>query len=357
MAEGDRAFMSNQVTRIEPGSGGKRAGHPPVGKEHSAGRHGPAGGVGVEVAVRGRGGGDQTPAARVGLAGERNLAGWSVVAMLVAGFFWSYWPTLTVLWKQWQINQDYSAGQLVPLVALYVIWLQRADLAKLPVQMSWWGLAVLVVSQIARVAGVLMGYGSIEQYSAVLAIFGLTWFTVGYPIARRLIWVFLFLLLLAPLPRRVHTMLAMPMQNFATTSAVFGLELLGYLIERQGNVLTLSAGSTIAVAEACSGLRMLTAFIMVGAALAFVIHRPGWQKAVLVVATIPVAVVANTLRLIITAVLYESVNSEVGEKFFHDFAGLTMMPFAFAVLIGLLGVMNWVSGRHAASRGSAVSSK
>ena len=340
--------MIHKATKTEPGATGKHGGFPPAGQEHAKGhaaRHGQGGG---ETAVHGRGGREQAGAARVGLAGERNVAGWPVAAILAAGFFWSYWPTLTGLWHQWQINQDYSAGQLVPLVALYVIWSRRSELAKLPIRTSWWGLAVLAASQLARIAGVLMGYGSIEQYSVVLAAFGLTLFTVGYPVTKRLVWVFVFMLLLAPLPRRIHGMLAMPMQNFATNSAVFGLEVLGYLVAREGNVLTLSAGNTIAVAEACSGLRMLTAFVMVGAALAFVIHRPAWQKAVLVAATIPVAVLANTLRLIVTAVLYESVNSEVGEKFFHDFAGLTMMPFAFAMLIGLLWGMNWLAAKPAA---------
>ncbi|MBP7937410.1 MAG: exosortase/archaeosortase family protein [Phycisphaerae bacterium] len=331
--------MSTRAAKTGPGSTGKHGGYAPAGQDRSGGApHG-----------HGQGGQSRGGMAVVGVGGNRDVNRWSMVAVLAVGFVWSYWPTLTALWNQWQINQDYSAGQLVPLVALYVIWSQRAELAKLPVQACWWGLAVLAVSQLARMAGVLMGYGSVEQYSVVLALFGLTLFTVGYPITRRLIWVFAFMLLLAPLPRRIHDLLAMPMQSFATSSAVFGLELLGYLIERHGNVLTLSAGNTIAVAEACSGLRMLTAFIMVGAALAFVIHRPVWQKAVLVLATIPVAVLANTLRLIVTAVLYESVNSEVGEKFFHDFAGLTMMPFAFAVLIGLLWGMKWVSVKPAAS--------
>jgi exosortase len=124
---------------------------------------------------------------------------------------------------------------------------------------------------------------------------------------------------------------------------VFGLELLGYLVAREGNVLRLSDQNTIAVAEACSGLRMLTAFVIVGAALAFVIRRPAWQKVIVVLSTVPVAILANTLRLMVTALVYEHVGSDVGERLFHDFAGLTMIPCAFVILLVELRLLRWLS--------------
>ena len=77
----------------------------------------------------------------------------------------------------------------------------------------------------------------------------------------------------------------------------------------------------VAVAEACSGLRMLTAFVVVAAALAYVVNRPRWQKAALVVSSVPVAILCNLARLVATAILFMLVSSEFGERFFHDFAG------------------------------------
>jgi exosortase/archaeosortase family protein len=87
---------------------------------------------------------------------------------------------------------------------------------------------------------------------------------------------------------------------------------------------------------------MLTAFVMVGAALAFIIRRARWQKVILVLSTIPIAILANTLRLVVTAILYETSGSAVAERFFHDFAGFTMMPVAIVILMAELWLIRWI---------------
>jgi len=282
--------------------------------------------------------------AALGVSGRSAVSRGLECLVLGVAFVWSFWPTLLVLWNRWQNDSDYSAGQLVPLVAAYAIWLDRAALRALPVGTCWWGLAVLIAAQVLRCAGLLLSYGSVEQYSVWLSLVGGGLFVFGYPVCRRLLWVWLFLLLMVPLPHRVHEMISLPLQEFATRSAVFGLELAGYLVTREGNILRLSEQGSIAVAEACSGLRMMTAFVVVGAALAFVTRRPAWEKAVLVLSTVPIAIFANTTRLIATAVIYETAGSEVGERFFHDFAGITMMPFAFLILVGELNIMKRIAG-------------
>ena len=275
--------------------------------------------------------------------GDSTKLRWIAVAALLGGLLWSYWPTLSELWAFWQLNPDYSVGQLVPLVAVYLVWADRKALRKLPVRVCWWGLGVVLSAQAVRLFGLLYMYGSLERYSLVLTVGGTALLVFGYAAVRRLIYVFAFLMLMVPLPNRVHNDLALPLQNFAANSAVFGLELLGYLVDRRGNVLRLSDQTAVAVAEACSGLRMLTAFVVVAATLAFVVRRPPWQKAVVVLSSLPVAILANTLRLIATVLLYESAGSQVAERFFHDFAGLTMMPFAIVVLMAELWMIRRLS--------------
>lgn len=262
------------------------------------------------------------------------------LAAAIAGVFaWSYWPTIIELRRVWLTNPDYSGGALVPLIALYIVWARRRSLAHTPIRTCWWGLGLLVFSQLMRHTAVLLSYGSIEQYSLVLAIAGTVLLVFGWPMTRRLMWVLVFLLLLVPFPRRVHALVSLPLQSFATTSAVFCLETLGYLVVRQGNVLVLGENVALFVAEACSGLRMLTAFIIVGVTIAFLVRRPLWQKAVLVLATIPVAVLANTLRVTGLSLVAKRFGTEVSDKFFHDYAGMMMMPFAIVVLLGMLRLL------------------
>jgi len=264
-------------------------------------------------------------------------------AVLSVGLIWSYWPTLVELWSFWRHNPDYSVGQLVPLIVAYLVWTRRDELRRQPIAVCWWGLAVLLFAQAVRFVGLFYLYGSLERYSIVLSLAGVVLLLTGPGVSRRLIWVGLFLLLMVPLPNRIHYAVSLPLQDFAARSAVVGLEMLGHLVLRQGHVLYLSDETAIAVAEACSGLRMLTAFVVVSATLAFVVRRPPWQKAILVVSSLPVAILANTLRLIATALLYESSGSELAERFFHDFAGLTMMPLAVMVLAAELGVLQWIA--------------
>jgi exosortase len=126
----------------------------------------------------------------------------------------------------------------------------------------------------------------------------------------------------------------------ATTGSVFLLEAFGTRVSQQGNVVMLNENTPMAVAEACSGLRMLTAFVIVAAFIAYMVKRSRQQKAVLLFSSIPVAVMCNIIRIFVTAVLMLLVSTEVGEKFFHDFAGLVMMPVAVLLMFGELWLLN-----------------
>ena len=96
----------------------------------------------------------------------------------------------------------------------------------------------------------------------------------------------------------------------------------------------------MAVAEACSGLRMLTAFVMVAAFIAYMVKRSRGKKAVLLLSSIPVGVICNIVRIFLTALLMVLVSAAAAERFFHDFAGLVMMPSAVLLLFGELWVMD-----------------
>ncbi|MCU0918610.1 MAG: exosortase/archaeosortase family protein, partial [Planctomycetes bacterium] len=91
---------------------------------------------------------------------------------------------------------------------------------------------------------------------------------------------------------------------------------------------------------ACGGLRMLIAFVIVTAFIAYMIRRSRWYKAVVLVSSIPVAVACNILRIFLTAMIMLHVSVEIGEKFFHDFAGLVMMPAAVSLILTEIGFLD-----------------
>ncbi len=197
-----------------------------------------------------------------------------------------------------------------------------------------------MLAETARVYGFLSQSVTIERYSLVLMVAGLVLMVAGWQVFRRVLWILVFLLLAFPLPSRVHNLISGPLQSVATTGSVFLLEAFGATVSQQGNVVMLNETIPMAVAEACSGLRMLTAFVIVAAFVAYMVKRPRWQKAVLLLSSIPIAVACNILRLCVTAALFVLVSAEVGQKFFHDFAGLAMMPAAALLLFAELWLMD-----------------
>jgi exosortase len=254
---------------------------------------------------------------------------------------WSYGSTLTDLYKDWQRNDDYSAGQLVPLVAILFVWVRRKDLRECTLRPCWWGGgALLVGAYAARMYGLLFMFESAQRYSLILTVAGLVLLVAGGQVLRRVTWILLYLFLMVPLPGRIHNLISGPLQRLATSGSVFVLEVFLPRVSQQGNVVMLNETTPMAVAEACSGLRMLTAFIIVTGFIAYMVRRPSWQKAVLLVSSIPVAVVCNIIRIVATAILMLMVSTEVGEKFFHDFAGVVMMPAAVLLVFGELWLMD-----------------
>lgn len=263
----------------------------------------------------------------------------SVVSGLCAITVWSYWFTITDLFKEWQRNDDYSAGQLVPLVAIFLVWRERKKLAECVLKPCWWAIGLLMLAVAARAYGLLFMFESGERYSLVLTIAALVLMVGGWQVFRRVFWIWLILFLMVPFPGRIHNMISGPLQSMATTGAVFVLEAF-IKVSRQGNIVTLNDRIPMAVVEACSGLRMLTAFIIVAAFMAYMVKRSRWQKAFLLLSSVPVAVMCNILRLCMTAALFLVASSELAEKFFHDFAGIVMMPAAVLLMFAELWLMD-----------------
>jgi len=202
------------------------------------------------------------------------------------------------------------------------------------------GISLLMLAQAARFYGLLFMFESADRYSLVLTIAGLVLLVTGWSMVRRVGWILLFLFLMIPFPGKIHNLVSGPLQRMATNGSVFLLEVFLPRVAQQGNVVVLNEDTRIAVVEACSGLRMLTAFIIVAAFIAYMIRRPRLHKGVLLLSSIPVAVACNVIRILVTAVLMLVASAELAQKFFHDFAGYVMMPAAVLLIFGELWLLD-----------------
>jgi exosortase len=259
--------------------------------------------------------------------------------LVLAAFLWSHGPTFADLLAAWRRSDEYSSGLLVPFLAAYVLWLRRQDLRSTPVRPALFlGLGALLFAQAVRGIGLEYFYSSAERLSVVLSLAALVLLVLGWKYLGRVATVLLFLCLMLPWPNRIQSAITLPLQRWSTTSAVFCLELIGYQIRQDGNVIHLGDAS-VAVAEACNGLRMITAFFVISGLVVLLVKRTWWEKLVILASSLPIAFLCNTLRLATTAVFFTFIKGQTWEQRFHDWGGYAMMPLALALVVGQLWLL------------------
>jgi len=269
---------------------------------------------------------------------KTKIAPWLAGSLVLIAFLWSYWPDLGNLWNLWQRSDEYSSGLLVPFLAVYVLWSRRHDIARCRIRFSVWGLFAFVVAQAVRLFGLFFMYSSAERLSIALSIAALVLLLFGWQLLRKISTVLLFLCLMLPWPNRVQTAVTLPLQRWATSSAVFCLETIGYEVTQEGNVIHIGDAS-VAVAEACNGLRMITAFFVISGLVVLLVKRAWWEKLIVLASSLPIALLCNTTRLAITAVFFTVLEGEHWEEIFHDFGGYAMMPLALVAIVAELWLL------------------
>jgi exosortase len=266
---------------------------------------------------------------------ERDILPWLATGFVFLAFLWSYWPGIVDLWNTWQRSDEYSSGLLVPFLAAYILWSRRQQIIGVRIQPSLWGLPAFVGAQAVRFFGLFFVYGSMERLSVVLSIAAMVLLLFGWGFFRKVSPIVLFLLLMLPWPNRVQAAVALPLQQWATSSAVFCLEVTGYEVAHEGNIIHIG-NVAVAVAEACNGLRMVTAFFVIGGLVVLLVERAWWEKLIVFASSLPIALLCNTVRLAVTAIAFTVLKGEYWEKMFHDFGGYAMMPLALAIIVGEL---------------------
>jgi exosortase len=289
--------------------------------------------------------------ADAGPSGSAIGLGLGIAACALAALGWSYWPTITQLVKDWD-DPNYSAGQLVPFVAIYLVWHSRRTLRQ-PIAPCWWGIGVVLAAQALRLFAFTFSYECLGRYSLIGTIWGVVLLLAGWRVFWRARWILLFLVLMVPLPNQADIRILEPLQTIATIGAVFVLSVLGMDCVREGHRIILPDGQVVGVIGQCSGLSMLMAFVIVAAAMAFLVNRPRWQKGTLFISSVPIAVAANIIRLAITVASFQLLGSATGKQLSHDLVGLIiMMPLAFVILLGELRLMAWLVVPDACQAGS-----
>ncbi len=253
---------------------------------------------------------------------------------LVAGLLiLLYHQVMFRLGSDWYVDPDYSHGFLVPLMSAYFAWERRDVLWQLPVRPSLWGAALMFLGLSALVLGSVGAELYLQRSSIVLVLAGLILLLLGREHFRLLAFPVAFLFFMIPLPSIVMNAVAFPLQLFAARVAAFCLYSFSIPVLREGNIIMLS-GTTLEVAEACSGIRSLQALLTLGTVYAYFSQTLIWKRWTLVLPSIPIAIAANVIRVSGTGFLSEYWGPEAAQGFYHTFEGWLVFLVAFTLLLG-----------------------
>src|SRR5437868_289818 len=252
-------------------------------------------------------------------------------ALIVLLVVWIYLPVLARLSSQWWHDPNFSHGFFVPAFSFYVLWEKRGELAALRKKPSWTGLPILISALAILIIGVLGAELFLSRLSLLFVIAGLVVFFLGWRHQKTILFPWAFLLLMIPIPSILFNQITFPLQLLASKLAAHVLPWMGVPVFREGNVIQLPA-MALEVAEACSGIRSLLSLATLAIIYGYLMEPRISIRIILALASIPIAVTANSLRIVGTGLLVQYWDPQKAEGFFHTFSGWLIFVVSLAML-------------------------
>jgi len=258
-----------------------------------------------------------------------------VSAALAGSFAVLYGPVILKLTHDWSIDENYSHGFLIPPLVAYLIWERRDRLSRIPLSPSNLGLALVIASMGLLLAGRLGAELFLTRIGMLGTIVGGVLYLLGWRHLRLLAFPLAMFLLMIPIPAILFNAIVFPLQLLASRFGGAVVAAAGIPVLREGNVIVL-ANTTLEVAEACSGIRSLVSLLTLAIVYGyFSDRRPGVRIAV-ALSAVPVAILANGLRVAGTGIAAHFYGAAAAEGFFHAFSGWLVFIAAFAMLFVIL---------------------
>jgi exosortase len=253
---------------------------------------------------------------------------------------------IAVCWQAWkdihdiaQLDEEQSHIFLVPVVAVWMVWARRKRLRNCPPGGTFVGPIIAAVGAAASVIGYDHAIQSLWHLGAVLLFIGAVLTTLGKNVLFQFLPAFAVLAFLVPIPGAIRQAISIPLQTATASVTEAILDLCGVPLTRSGNVLKIN-GMDVAVAEACNGMRMVFALLLVAYAFAFSIPLRNTTRFFLLLFSPAAALFCNVLRLIPTTLIYGYMERSTGDQF-HDWSGWLMLPVAFFLLMGVVKALKW----------------
>jgi exosortase len=240
----------------------------------------------------------------------------------------------------WTTDDNYSHGFLVPLLSLYFA---SQIVRRGPVEIRSgviFGATLLGLALLIRLITIPLPIPFLGDLALLGGLAGIFTLIMGTIALRRYWFVFFFLVFMVPLPIALYSRIASPLQLMGSRLASTIMNVTGLPVLCEGNHLTLPGGVQMFVAEACSGMRQLTGFLALTAAVAYLTARPSWYRTIVVLAALPIALTANVARIVLTGYTMHFVNREYASGTYHTLEGILMMGFGLLLLNSVCSLLN-----------------
>ena len=255
------------------------------------------------------------------------------VGLVLGALVLVYWSVIRGLIDAWSNDDNYSHGFFIVPLALYFAWERRQRIEAAPVRPAFFGALIVAGSLSLLVAGMLGAELFLSRISIIGTIAGAILFLFGWPMLRIVFFPLAFLLLMVPLPAIIFNKIAFPLQLLASHVGEYTVSSLDIPILREGNVLIL-ANAKLEVAEACSGIRSLVSLITLGIVFGYFVDRRVWVRTVIALSAIPVAILANGMRVASAGLAAHKYGTAGVEGLFHEFSGWVVFVVAFLMMLG-----------------------
>ena len=267
------------------------------------------------------------------------------IKMLIIGllFFYIFHNEISSIVRQWK-DPSWSHGFLIPVFSLYLINQHKKEILSLKTRPNYLGLFFLICGILFYPLNIVhFQYGYLRPIGMIATLGAVVLFLGGWRLIKYTWLPIAFLVFAVPLPQRYYVAITMPMRKFAASVVTVLMNLVnGMEAAASGVVIDIiykghRLEPPLNVAEACSGMRLLMAFVALGVVMAYLHYRPVWQRIVLLASTIPIAIFCNIVRVTVTGFIYVFGNPRYANGIYHDMLGMLMLPLAF----GLYATLAW----------------
>lgn len=261
----------------------------------------------------------------------RQRVDWGSLTLLSILLVICYAPILYRMGVQWATDENMGHGFFVPVIAGWIAWQRKDQLLATPRRPSYWGLALVIWAGLQALAATLGAELFTARLAFVMAITGSVLFIGGKQWLKILSFPLVLLLFMIPIPQILYARLTLSLQMLASELGETLIGWMGIPVIRTGNLLQLPS-QTLDIADACSGIRSLLSLGFLSLIYAYFADRRPWMRWALLIATVPIAIGANAIRVAVTGELSE-INTKLAQGTYHEMEGYVVFIVALAALL------------------------